>query len=873
MSGSTSEHDESTLIEEDRNDSSEADTLRIESDASDNASPPSRLVESSSLDDGEETPQDDNPSRGPGDSTDEASESEFLYGSVPHPGGATLAEVLNEGEWLALLVPEEEVVEFAREPESFEAYGERFQTLEMYLERLADSGRGSERQSALEVLQHDRWRELHRASRDRETYREIVVEGICRDDLEARRDELTDVIRERLDDGDGPEGGLLEHTDRPEVERRGLELDLDRETIEEVRDEVLERFGADLQKRPPLVERASGTAAPPIRHPNDIEKLIESGHRRLVASDLHQAIEGGAMRVWIEDYPDHWVYDWYQKLRDRLRDTADEGEHERERHRGVWQLLWRVGPIELTLDPSSEKGDGVWITSYDDLRREVRSRGADTLREVVQTGLLGEWFDHLDEDVPGTLRDAVERAERLLSTDGDAGGAWDHEYLEDIVAEMDLESDDVPSETSADSMRSQDQADLQNDDRADSHRGGRLWGVGAVIILGLTGGTGAIMGASLFGGDTDGRESDEGTGGKADTLVRSSPSRDASSSQNAQNGGHDIGHGESSDDEFSLSRQQLRRRLDVPEGYVLAPPGSFQMGSPSDEEGRFDNETRHRVEITHPFAIKRTEVTQGEWLEVAERNPSYFDNCGPDCPVERVNWYEAIRYANARSRREGLETCYETIGCEGRLGGGCPPDENEGRHCYANRTQFTCETISFEGVDCQGYRLPTEAEWEYAARAGTTSAVYSDTWDIVSDRHARGLGDIAWYSGNSGVDYPGGYDCSDWTDRLQSAETCGPHPVAQKQPNPWGLHDMLGNVIEWTWDRPADYPSGRTRIDPTGASTGRKRVYRGCGWGMNTADGVRRCRAASRMSGPPSGCAFNAGFRLVRTLPTQQTSD
>jgi formylglycine-generating enzyme required for sulfatase activity len=159
---------------------------------------------------------------------------------------------------------------------------------------------------------------------------------------------------------------------------------------------------------------------------------------------------------------------------------------------------------------------------------------------------------------------------------------------------------------------------------------------------------------------------------------------------------------------------------DAPAGYVAIPAGEFLMGSPSGEEGRDSDEKQHRVRITRGFYLKATEVTQGEWEAVMGSNPSSFKSCGKTCPVENVSWNDAVTYLNKLSDRERLPRCYDASG-------------------------------TFVGLSCKGYRLPTEAEWEYAARAGTTGAVYAGTWDIKGKNNAPALGPIAWYGGNSGA--------------------------------------------------------------------------------------------------------------------------
>ena len=233
------------------------------------------------------------------------------------------------------------------------------------------------------------------------------------------------------------------------------------------------------------------------------------------------------------------------------------------------------------------------------------------------------------------------------------------------------------------------------------------------------------------------------------------------------------------------------------QGWVHIAPGTFTMGSPVSEGRRNSDETQHQVTISRPFLMQATEVTQGQWQAVMGSNPAKFKACGPQCPVEQVSWLDAIVYLNKLSQREGLQACYGSDG-------------------------------AFVGPHCTGYRLPTEAEWEYAARAGTTGARYGD------------LERVAWYSRNSG------------------AVT---HPVATKQANAWGLFDMLGNVWEWTGDWKAGYDDMVT--DPQGAASGSLRVLRGGSWYYD--DGS--VRAASRNGIVPDFWTFNLGFRPVRSVP------
>ena len=213
--------------------------------------------------------------------------------------------------------------------------------------------------------------------------------------------------------------------------------------------------------------------------------------------------------------------------------------------------------------------------------------------------------------------------------------------------------------------------------------------------------------------------------------------------------------------------------------FMWIPAGRLLMGSPEDEEGRDFDELQHEVRISEGFWMGKYEVTQREWESVIGSNPSFYKDCGPRCPVEKVSWFDTEEFTQRLNGRE-----------------------------------------SGKGYR---YRLPTEAEWEYAARAGTTGAWYGE------------LGAIAWYDENSG-------------DRTQ--------PVGQKGANAWGLHDMLGNVYEWTADWYGGYPSGLV-TDPHGPSSGSDRVFRGGSW-SGSVRGVR--------SGHLPGDRSNiVGFRLVRT--------
>ena len=237
----------------------------------------------------------------------------------------------------------------------------------------------------------------------------------------------------------------------------------------------------------------------------------------------------------------------------------------------------------------------------------------------------------------------------------------------------------------------------------------------------------------------------------------------------------------------------------APAGFVYIAPGTFMMGSPSNEEGHYVDETQHSVTLTHGFFLQTKEVTQGEWQRVMGNNPSEFSSCGSDCPVETVSWLDAVGYANALSLADGYSECYDSSGSV--QGGGS---------IYA----------------CTGYRLPTEAEWEYAARAGSTGAQYGM------------LDQIAWYSDNSEL---------------------ATHRVGELQANVWGLHDMLGNVGEWTHDWYDSY--GGSVTDPSGPASGSTRVRRGGCWSVVAPV----LRSAIRRDSAPTDRNNLIGFRLART--------
>ncbi len=257
-----------------------------------------------------------------------------------------------------------------------------------------------------------------------------------------------------------------------------------------------------------------------------------------------------------------------------------------------------------------------------------------------------------------------------------------------------------------------------------------------------------------------------------------------------------------------VERSRVVRRVEEV-SFLGVDPGQFTMGSHELEASRQLDEVEHEVFLSRPYLLQATPVTQAQWQALMGSNPSTFK--GLARPVETVSWYDAIAFCNALSEHAGLEPVYELGGVQGQPG-------EEG---YLAR-------VRWKGLDCPGFRLPTEAEWERACRAGSAEP----RWGEVDD--------IAWFGANSGN------------------ET---RPVAQKEPNPWGFYDMLGLVWEWCWDY--DGPHGRERAeDPTGAPVGPQRLWKGGSWGSDPEN----LRPAARQGKPPGQRAFSAGFRCARTL-------
>ena len=232
--------------------------------------------------------------------------------------------------------------------------------------------------------------------------------------------------------------------------------------------------------------------------------------------------------------------------------------------------------------------------------------------------------------------------------------------------------------------------------------------------------------------------------------------------------------------------------------FVFIKPGTFMMGSPTDEPGRSSNETQHQVTLTKGYYMQTTEVTQGQWKAIMNNNPSHFSSCGDNCPVEYVSWNDAQEFITALNQKEKTDV----------------------------------------------YRLPTEAEWEYAARAGTTTY-------------------YAFGNDSNQLSKYGNFcdsKCTNsWSDDSQNDQYKNTAPVKSYMPNAWSLYDMHGNVSEWCQDWYGSYPTNSV-TDPKGPSSGSFRVLCGGSW-YNDA---QTCRSANRGHSSPGYRNSGIGLRLLR---------
>jgi formylglycine-generating enzyme required for sulfatase activity len=249
--------------------------------------------------------------------------------------------------------------------------------------------------------------------------------------------------------------------------------------------------------------------------------------------------------------------------------------------------------------------------------------------------------------------------------------------------------------------------------------------------------------------------------------------------------------------------------------FVYLASGTFLMGSYDAEPERRPSEIPHEVKIPQGFYIGATEVTQAQWMTVSRENPSAFP--GDQRPVERISWYDAVVFCNALSLRDGLEPCYKI----------------EGRDVTWDHT-------------ANGYRLPTEEEWEYACRAGSETAF--NTGPCITTLQAN-------------------LDCRQQLPRCAEGSGRGKTTeVGSFPPNPWGLYDMHGNVEEWCWDYYRKDP--RIKNSDSYENIEPYRCLRGGGFGSTPSRG----RSAARGASFPRVNSDQIGMRLVRSAPSVPTN-
>lgn len=276
----------------------------------------------------------------------------------------------------------------------------------------------------------------------------------------------------------------------------------------------------------------------------------------------------------------------------------------------------------------------------------------------------------------------------------------------------------------------------------------------------------------------------------------------------------------------------------VPE-LVELDPGEFELGATTGEIGASASERSHMVTLTHRVAVGAYEVTQAQFKSWMGYNPAYWGGCAR-CPVERLSWHEAAAYTNKLSEAEGLMSCFTCAQSD--------PEDPATVRCQPAMTPYACD----------GYRLPTEAEWEYAAReegtvrgATTSNGSLTRVEDLESCADpltlsdGTELADLAWYCGNS--------------DATPGKTT---RPVGGRLPNGLGMYDVMGNVWELCMDAWSDQYPLEAEIDPIGPVGEVDRVVRGGGWNSTP----RLLRLGFRTSSVPQNASDNLGFRLARTL-------
>lgn len=268
---------------------------------------------------------------------------------------------------------------------------------------------------------------------------------------------------------------------------------------------------------------------------------------------------------------------------------------------------------------------------------------------------------------------------------------------------------------------------------------------------------------------------------------------------------------------------------------ALIDPGEFEMGSPNGEPNRRADELQHKVRITKPFLMGTYEVTQEEYEKVMKANPSWFTKKGGGeekvrqfdtsrFPVERVSWFDAIEFCNRLSKQDGYEPYYKMTDVKVEDG--------------------WIRDAKVMMVGGNGFRLPTEAEWEYCCRAGTTTPFHYGRASTGVESNVKAVP-------------PTGYASPPRVPDLNRTARVGSY-----KPNRWGLYDMHGNAAEWCWDLyDKEYYANSPKSDPQGPEKGTHRILRGGNWLISNGS----CRSASRFFHTPNEATYYGGFRVART--------
>ena len=266
----------------------------------------------------------------------------------------------------------------------------------------------------------------------------------------------------------------------------------------------------------------------------------------------------------------------------------------------------------------------------------------------------------------------------------------------------------------------------------------------------------------------------------------------------------------------------------VPGKWVKVTVKSFTMGAADNEPcSKPAEESKHQVTLTRNFEMQTTEVTQDQFQQLMGFNKSYFKSCGGTCPIDSVSWHQAAAYCNELSKKRGVKPCYS-----------CTKSGTTGYDCAVESSHKTI-------YDCAGYRLPTEAEWEFAYRAGSQTPLYNGPIDSQRCNECSGKGTnankIGWYCANAGGK---------------------PHPVGGKAANALGLYDMAGNLYEWTADAYKQALGTAPAKNPWHDDNDTTKTTKGGCWEHRSY----RMRAAHRNDGKAAYGTVLIGFRCVRSL-------